>query len=171
MNAGAHGKALGDLVKYVVCFEPDTSKITTYFNKELNFCYRNSVFQTNNAVVLQAAFHLKERAEPSAIQAQIGVLLDKRKATQPLQLPSAGSAFLRPASGEPMGKILDELGLKGLRCGNAAVSQKHAGFIVNLGGATAADVLALIAKIQRIVEKEHGFRPITEIRYITEKKK
>jgi len=171
MNAGAHGKSLGELVKHVVCFEPDIGKITTYFNKELNFNYRKSNFQSNNAVALQVALQLKECAEPSKLQTQIGALLDKRKDTQPLQLPSAGSAFLRPESGEPMGKILDELGLKGLRCGNAAVSQKHAGFIVNLGGATAADVLALIAEIQRIVKKERGFRPIAEIRYITEKHK
>jgi len=171
MNAGAHGKDLGSLIKYVVCYEPYGDKITTYFNKELSFCYRKSDFQTNNAIILQAAFQLVDLAPPAVLQARIKAFLARRRDTQPLQQPSAGSVFLRPDSGEPMGKILDELGLKGMRCGNAAVSSKHAGFIVNLGGATAADVLTLIGKIQEIVEKERGFRPVPEIRYITEKKK
>ena len=170
MNAGAHDKSLGETVKCVTALHPSSGKIKTYFNKELNFCYRKSIFKTNNEIVLQATLQLTTRIAPTAAQAGIKALLAHRAATQPLHLPSAGSVFLRPATGEPMGKILEELGLKGHRCGNAAVSEKHAGFIVNLGGATAEDVLQLISDIQNIVQKERGFRPETEIRYITEKK-
>ena len=166
MNAGAHGSCLGELVDRATVFLIDRNEITTYFNNELNFSYRKSEIQRNNAIVLQVAFHLTDKVAPHVAQERIKGLLARRAAMQPLHLPSAGSAFLRPATGEPMGRILDELGLKGLRCGNAAVSEKHAGFIVNLGGATAADVLALVALIQKIVQKERGFCPQSEICYV-----
>ena len=169
MNAGAYGKSLGELVKSVTVFQSDRRKIKTYFSKELTFNYRKSLFQDNNDVILQVALKLSQRDEQEKILESAQRLAAHRAASQPLTMPSAGSAFLRAATGESMGKIIDELGLKGLRCGNAAVSEKHAGFIVNLGGATASDVLLLISNIQEIVEKKCGFRPETEIRYITEK--
>ena len=169
MNAGAYGSSIGELVKYATAFQVDSCKIRTYFNKELNFNYRSSDFQRNSAVILQVALQLSRYGEPREIVASARQLAARRAAAQPLSMPSAGSTFLRTENGESMGKIIDELGLKGLRCGNAAVSEKHAGFIVNLGGATASDVRLLILSIQEIVEKKYGFRPVPEIRYITEK--
>ncbi|MBQ9801654.1 MAG: UDP-N-acetylmuramate dehydrogenase [Clostridia bacterium] len=171
MNAGAHEKSLGELIEQVTVYHPELDKIETYFHQKLSFSYRKSVFQTNNAVILDATLHCREPREPSAILAEMQALCATRAATQPLTQPSAGSTFLRTENGTSMGKIIDELGLKGLRCGNAAVSEKHAGFIVNLGGATARDVRELIAVVQDIVEKNYGFRPRAEIRFVTENQK
>ena len=90
-------------------------------------------------------------------------LMERRKASQPLELPSAGSTFKRPKTGYAAAMI-DEAGLKGTRVGGAAVSEKHAGFVVNLGGATAADVKALMKQIQETVEKNNGIRLEPEVR-------
>ena len=117
-------------------------------------------------LVLSANLALGPRCDTTDAIAKIRMLAAKRKATQPLDLPSAGSAFRRPAPDVALSKIMDELGLKGMRVGDAAVSQKHAGFIVNLGNAKAADVRELMLQIQNIVEKERGIRPQPELRFI-----
>lgn len=169
MNAGAHGKCLGECVKSVTFFDVDACLIRTCFNHQLTFSYRKSVFQSLNAVVLRASLSLSICGSAAEISHKINELTAWRRATQPIDMPSAGSTFLRPSKDLPIGALLDELGLKGVRVGGAAVSKKHAGFIVNLGGATAADVLTLIEKIQDITEKERGFRPIPEIRLISNK--
>lgn len=168
MNAGAHEKSLGSLVEWVKVYFPDTEKIRTLFNDELSYSYRNSAFKSNNMVALRAKLTFCVKREPALIAAEIKALQAKRTASQPLNLPSAGSVFLRTPDGVSMGKIIDELGLKGLCVGNAAISEKHAGFIVNLGGATSADVQALIAIIKEKTQKERGIMPITEIRIIGE---
>lgn len=168
MNAGAHERSLGEVVEKVTVYHPDLDKIKTYFHEKLSFSYRKSVFQSNNAVVLDATLLCRERCDPTVILAEIRSLCALRAKSQPLSLPSAGSTFLRTEDGTSMGKIIDSLGLKGMRRGNAAISEKHAGFIVNLGGATARDVRELIADVQDIVEKNYGFRPRTEIRFVTE---
>lgn len=167
MNAGANGKELSDVIKWVKALDIEAGKIRTFFNKELSFSYRNSVFQGNKHIILQVCLSLKERCEPSAAMAHIRVNLARRADTQPLHLPSAGSAFRRPPSEEPVSRVIDELGLKGMRCGGAAVSCKHAGFIVNQGDATAEDVECLIAAIQAIVKKKRGFLPEVEIQRIS----
>ncbi len=166
MNAGAHGRELSECVRSVTVYSPETDKIETLFNDQLNFSYRKSIFQENSTVILSATLFLRERADPTAVFAQMRDLRAARSRTQPVELPSAGSVFRRPAPDLPIGRLLDELGLKHLRVGGAAVSGKHAGFIVNLGGATAADVKQLIVQIQNIVEKERGIRPQTELRFI-----
>ena len=166
MNAGAHGKDLGSLVKWVEVLYPKTGKIRTLFNKELSYSYRDSVFQHKNVLALRACLALCNPLDFDAVKAQMRALLAHRKTTQPIHLPSAGSVFKRASGNISIGKILDELGLKGMRCGNAAISEKHAGFIVNLGGATATDVCTLINRIKGIVKKEKGFEPITEIRFV-----
>ncbi len=167
MNAGAHGKSLGDLVKWVKILSPKSGEIRTVFNEELSYSYRDSVFQRENYIILQACLALQERSEQDAIATKTKALLLHRAATQPLSLPSAGSVFRRGSNGEPLGKIIDELGLKGMRCGNAAISEKHAGFIVNLGGASASDVCTLIACVQGIVKRKKGFVPELEIKTIS----
>lgn len=168
MNAGAHGSAILDVTKSVTVLDVREQKIKTLFNHQLNNSYRNSVFQKENAVVLHATFALKPHGDPARILAEMQALRARRRVSQPLTEPSAGSAFRRPAPDVFVSKIIDELGLKGMRVGGAAVSRKHAGFIVNVGGATAKDVRTLIAEIQNIVERERGFRPIPEIRFIPE---
>ncbi len=169
MNAGAHQMALGDLVEWVRVLLPQSGEIKTYFHQKLSFSYRNSYFQHKNEIILQVCLHLQDSADPARISTDMRAMLAHRAATQPLGQPSAGSVFLRTENGVSMGKIIDELGLKGTRCGNAAISEKHAGFIVNLGGATAADVCHLIDIVKRITEEKRGFQPKTEIRLITGK--
>lgn len=166
MNAGAHGSDLASLVKWVDVLHPKTGETRTLFNKELSFSYRNSIFQQENIVALRACLALRCPSDLDKIKAQMHALLNCRQATQPVSLPSAGSVFKRINNGASMGKIIDELGLKGMRCGNAAVSQKHAGFIVNLGGAKAADVCTLIDCIKGIVKRKKGIDATTEIRFL-----
>lgn len=168
MNAGAHGKCLGACIKSVLAYDAEHDEIKTYFQKELNISYRKTIFQSNNEIVLDAVLTWTEREDPAVIAARADALLAARRAAQPVSEPSAGSTFRRPSPDVPIGRILDELGLKGLTRGGAAVSEKHAGFIVNKGGATAADVLALIGEIQTITQKEKGFRPVTELCRIPE---
>lgn len=170
MNAGAYGKCLGERVVSVRAYDSEHDRIKTYFQKELNISYRKTVFQDINEIVLDVTLAFENRRSPAEIEAEMRALSAARRAAQPLSEPSAGSVFRRPAPDVPLGKIFDELGLKGLSCGGAAVSEKHAGFIVNRGGATAADVLALIEKIQIITERERGFRPVTELCRIPEVK-
>ncbi len=163
MNAGAHEKSIGDLVEWVKVFDPESEKIKTLFNKQLNFSYRNSIFKTNNCIILQVCLGLKRCGDPTLFAAEITGALRQRAATQPLDLPSAGSVFLRTDEGVSMGKIIDELGLKGTRCRGAEISLKHGGFIVNLGDAKAVDVCRLINIVKATVKRERGFVPKTEI--------
>ena len=168
MNAGAHGSSILDLVESVSVWDASVGKIKTLFNDQLNNSYRNSIFQKENILILQAVLRLQPDCDPQQIRAEMGALREHRRATQPIGIPSAGSAFRRPSPEICLSKMLDELGLKGMQVGGAAVSPKHAGFIVNNGGATARDVRMLIERIQNIVEREKGFRPIPEIRLIPE---
>lgn len=156
MNAGAHGKCVFDVIKSVTYYDIDLDKIKTEFNHQLNSNYRYSCFQGKNAVILSATLTLCPGADRDALKEEIRRLRALRRATQPLELPNAGSTFRRPEPMLPVGRLLDELLLKGKRIGDAAVSQKHAGFIVNLGAARATDVLALIREIQNTVKKERG---------------
>lgn len=168
MNAGAHGKAMSDTVEKVTALDIQSGKIQTLFNHQLSLSYRNSVFQQKNMVLLSAVLRFDALADPAVIQAEMAALSAKRRRTQPLEFPSAGSVFKRPDPAYPLSAELDRLGLKGMRVGGAAVSDKHAGFIVNAGGATAADVRALIQSLQNIVKEKLGFVPIPEIRFIPE---
>ena len=113
-------------------------------------------------IVVSAVFRLSPVPE-SQIREKMQELLQKRKASQPLDLPSAGSAFKRPVGGYAAA-LIDQAGLKGFSVGGAAVSEKHAGFVVNLGGATAADVLALLDKVAQIVKEKSGILLEPEVR-------
>lgn len=163
MNAGAYGKCLGERVLSARTYDPASDLIKTYFQKELNTSYRKSNFQSENEIILDVTLTFTNRQSTDEIEAEMRVLAAARRAAQPLTEPSAGSVFRRPAPDVPLSKIFDELGLKGLSRGGAAVSKKHAGFIVNRGGATADDVLVLIEEIQNRTERERGFRPETEL--------
>ena len=168
MNAGAYGRSLSDAVEQVTVFDLEGGNVRTIFNHELGFSYRYCRLQQEKSIILSATLCLPEQAAPESIFAEMHRLSAQRRSTQPLDLPSAGSVFRRPSSTCALSAILDRLGLKGLSVGGAAVSLKHAGFIVNTGTATARDVRALIQKIQTIVENDCGFRPTPEVRFIPE---
>ena len=156
MNAGAHGKSILDCTKSVTFYDPDSNNIKTLFNRQLNNCYRKSFFQGKKLVILSVTLALLANGDPPALRAEIRALRAARRATQPLELPSAGSVFRRPNPTLAVGKMLEELGLKGMRIGDAEVSKKHAGFIVNLGAASFNDVAQLMRNIQQIVQNERG---------------
>ncbi len=153
MNAGAYKGELKDVVFEVTALLPDgTLKI---FNKdELDFSYRHSVFSDSDMLVLEAKVKL-EKGEGESIRAYMSELSRKRRTTQPLEYPSAGSAFKRPLNGYAAAMI-DSAGLKGYTVGGAQVSEKHAGFVVNKGNATAKDVTMLLKDVQQKVLQQHN---------------
>ena len=122
------------------------------------------MFSAGEGIVLGAKVKL-ESGDPDAIKAKMDDLMARRKASQPLELPSAGSTFKRP-TGYYAGPLIEGCGLKGCRVGGAEVSSKHAGFVVNVGGATCADVLALIEKVQKTVYDTHGVMLEPEVKII-----
>ena len=165
MNAGAFGATVSDYITFVSVYCTDTGKIQTYSQKELAFSYRYSALQDRkNAVILSAEFAFP-CGNQQDIREKMRQNLSKRMATQPTALPCAGSVFLRPKEGAAA-QYIEKAGLKGETVGGAAVSLKHAGFIVNLGGASAQDVLSLIARVQNKVEKQFGIQLVPEIEYI-----
>ena len=163
MNAGAYGGCMADVLKSVRVLLADGS-VDTLGVDELNLGYRKSRIADEGMVVLSATFALK-KGEPEEIRATMDELTRKREEKQPLELPSAGSTFKRP-EGYFAGKLITDAGLKGWQSGGAAVSQKHAGFVVNVGDATAADVHAVIEHVQDEVERQFGVRLQPEVRFL-----
>ena len=161
MNAGAYGGEICQVCTQVGVMDMDGNQ-KLLSNEEMGFSYRNSRIQGENLIVLFADFSLIPQPEV-AIREKMQELMVKRRASQPLDLPSAGSAFKRPATGYAAA-LIDQTGLKGFRIGGAAVSEKHAGFVVNLGGATASDVYTLLAAVADRVKATHGIRLEPEVR-------
>lgn len=153
MNAGAHGGCLADAVTSVLSLSRDC-EFVNWSASDLCFGYRHSALLGTDHIVLEATFGLSQ-GDPAAIRRRHEEILAKRRATQPTDLPSAGSVFRRPP-GHYAGALIEAAGLKGARVGGAQVSGKHAGFIVNTGGATASDVLQLIEHVQRVVAERSG---------------
>ena len=162
MNAGAYGGELKDVVTEVTALYPDGVKVLT--PAELDFSYRHSVFSAGEGIVLGAKVKLESGA-PDAIKAKMDDLMARRKASQPLELPSAGSTFKRPAGGYAAA-LIDAAGLKGYAVGGAQVSEKHAGFVVNRGGATFDDVLRLMDHIRSEVLRTSGVELEPEVKII-----
>lgn len=162
MNAGAYGGELKDVVTEVTALYPDG--VRALMSAELDLSYRHSVFSSGDGIVLGAKLRL-EQGDADSIKARMDDLMARRKASQPLELPSAGSTFKRP-TGYYAGPLIEGCGLKGCRVGGAEVSRKHAGFVVNAGGATCADVLALIEKVQKTVYDAHGVMLEPEVKII-----
>ena len=161
MNAGAYGGEICQVCHRVQVM--DLQGNTRWLSREeMAFSYRHSVLEETGDIVICAEFTLTP-AEPEAIKARMKELIGKRSASQPLDLPSAGSAFKRPVGGYAAA-LIDAAGLKGFRVGNAAISEKHAGFAVNLGGATANDVKALLKTVSDRVFEQSGIRLEPEIR-------
>lgn len=163
MNAGAYGGEMKDVLVSVT-FLDESGQIRTLPVQELELGYRTSIFQKKDWCILSALFRLKA-GSGAAIQARMIELMDSRKAKQPLEYPSAGSTFKRPA-GAFAGALIQDCGLRGYRVGGAAISEKHCGFVVNLGGATCADVVRLCQDVARIVEEKTGYRLEREIRIV-----
>ena len=161
MNAGAYGGEMKDVVTSV-CYLNENGEIGETW--EPGFAYRSSRFSARGELVLGAYLRLTP-GDPEAIHARMMELWAKRSASQPLDRPSAGSTFKRPATGYAAAMI-DAAGLKGARVGGAQVSEKHAGFVINTGGATFADVTALMALIQETVEKQFGVLLEPEVRIL-----
>ena len=166
MNAGAYGGQLADIVCETVCYDLDAKQVLHLDNATQHFGYRHSVFMEKNYIILSATLQLT-KDEPDAIRARMNDYLARRREKQPLEYPSAGSVFKRP-EGHFAGKLIEDAGLKGLCVGGAEVSPKHAGFIVNVGGATARDVLELIERIREKVYAMSGVTLECEIRTIGE---
>ena len=163
MNAGAYGGEMKDVLTAVTYLTRE-GKIVTEDASALDLSYRHSIFEENGGVILRATLRLK-KGDPAAIKARMDELMQKRIDKQPLDKPSAGSTFKRPA-GAFAAALIDQCGLRGFRHGGAAVSEKHCGFVVNLGGATCADVLALCDEVRAVVKEKTGFDLEKEIRVI-----
>ena len=163
MNAGAYGGCMADALKEVRVLLPDGS-VADVPAGELDLGYRKSRIADEGWVVLSATFGLNP-GDPQKIRATMDDLTHQREEKQPLELPSAGSTFKRP-EGHFAGKLITDAGLKGYQSGGAAVSKKHAGFVVNVGGATAADVHAVIEHVQDEVERQFSVRLEPEVRFL-----
>ena len=161
MNAGAYGGEIKDVCKRVRIMDM-AGNARWISNEEAAFSYRHSAIEDNPWIVVAAEFQLTPTPEEE-VWAKMKELIGKRRASQPLDLPSAGSAFKRPTGGYAAA-LIDQTGLKGFQVGGAAVSEKHAGFVVNLGGATAADVQALLQAVSDKVFDRTGIRLEPEVR-------
>lgn len=163
MNAGAYGGETAEAIQKVKVLTP-TGEFKEYSNKEMQFSYRHSLVQENNDVVISATFSL-HRGQKNKILAEMNYLNALRQYKQPLEYPSCGSVFKRPA-GHYVGPMIIQAGLQGKQVGGAQNSTKHAGFIVNKGGATATDYLDLIQLIQAKIKEQFGLDLQTEVRII-----
>ena len=154
MNAGAYGGEMKDVALSVTALTAD-GEVKEYSLEELNLGYRTSIFKTNGEIILFSKYQL-HKGERSAIKAQMDDVMNRRKTKQPLEYPSAGSVFKRP-EGAFAGTLIEQCGLKGRTVGGAQVSEKHAGFIINVGGATCDDVMNLVKLVQDVVKTETGY--------------
>lgn len=166
MNAGAYGGEIKDLVLETKYIDLDTGEINTIENNEHKFEYRKSIFQTLNCVILETTLKL-QIGNKEQIEEKMQEYSKKRRESQPLDMPSAGSTFKR---GEDFitAKLIDESGLKGYSIGGAEVSTKHAGFIVNKGNATAKDIIDLINYVKEKVYEKFGRKVQEEVKIIGE---
>ena len=161
MNAGAYGGEICQVCTRVEVMDMD-GNVHVLTGEEMDFSYRHSRLEEENGIVISADFALTP-GKTEDIKAKMKELIGKRSASQPLDLPSAGSAFKRPVGGYAAA-LIDQAGLKGYQVGGAAISTKHAGFAVNLGGATAEDVKTLLKQVSEKVYDHSGIRIEPEIR-------
>jgi len=161
MNAGAYGGELCQVCESVEVMDFG-GNLTRVSGRDMQFSYRHSILEETGGIVISADFCLVP-GDSEAIKSRMKELIGKRSASQPLDLPSAGSAFKRPVGGYAAA-LIDQAGLKGYQVGGAAISTKHAGFAVNLGGATAEDVKSLLDQVSDIVFEKFGIRLEPEVR-------
>ena len=164
MNAGAYGGEMKDIVASVHAVSPDGREEKDFTNEEMQFGYRSSILQQNGWIATDVTFNLTT-GNKEEIAAQMKDLNARRNAKQPVNYPSAGSTFKRP-EGYFAGKLIEDAGLKGLTVGGAQVSTLHSGFVINKGGASATDILQLIALVQNTVYDKFGVMLEPEVRII-----
>lgn len=163
MNAGAYGGEMKDVLKEVTVMDSQ-GEIFTIPAEKMKFGYRTSIVKTAGYVVLEAVISLKQ-GEQEAIKAVMRDLTERRTSKQPLEFPSAGSTFKRP-EGYFAGKLIMDSGLRGYRVGGAQVSEKHCGFVINTGDATAQDVRTLMSDVRRIVKEKFGVTLEPEVKFL-----
>ena len=165
MNAGAYGGEISQVLKSCLVFDKSRGTLFVVENSKCDFSYRHSVFMDNkHLAVAFATFELND-GDPDEIKAKMDEYKAKRVASQPLEYPSAGSTFKRP-EGHFAGKLIEDAGLKGYTVGGAQVSEKHAGFVINRGGATAEDIKNLVAHIQKTVKEKFDVSLECEIEFV-----
>lgn len=165
MNAGAYGGEMKDILESVTVLTPEGEQ-KELNNEELQLGYRTSVVKEKGYIVLEAVLSLK-KGDPEAIKSRMDELKEQRVTKQPLEYPSAGSTFKRP-EGYFAGKLIQDSGLKGFTVGGAQVSEKHSGFVINKGNATAADVMELIRQVTAKVKEDTGVTMEPEVKQIGE---
>ena len=165
MNAGAYGGEICQVLKSCLIFDKSQGMLFLVDADECDFSYRHSIFMDNkDLLVLFATFELKE-GDSDAIKSKMDELRSSRVSKQPLEYPSAGSTFKRP-EGHFAGKLIEDAELKGYSIGGAQVSEKHAGFVINKGGATAEDIKNLVAHIQKTVKEKFDVSLECEIEFV-----
>lgn len=162
MNAGAHGREMKDVLEAVEVLTPE-GELLHLPAEALELSYRHSNLAEKGLIVVRAWLRLEKAADPDQIYQQMKLYAEKRKASQPLEFPSAGSTFKRP-EGDFAGRLIEAAGLKGFRIGGACVSEKHAGFVVNDQNGTALDIRAVIDAVQKEVYEQSGVRLELEVR-------
>lgn len=165
MNAGAHGGEVKDVLEWADVMDEEGC-IHRLSNADFRFRYRYSILKDNPMIVVEACF-LLHPADGKALAQQVRTWSSRRSSTQPLTMPNCGSVFRNPP-GTFAGHLIESAGLKGLRKGNAQISEKHANFIVNLGNASAADVVWLMRHVQDTVHEQYGIELETEVRMMGE---
>ncbi len=163
MNAGAYGGELKDVVRSVRMLDQDGNAVERS-GEQMGFSYRTSIAESGDLIILSSVLELEE-GDPQKIQERMEELREQRTSKQPLDKPSAGSTFKRPRDNFA-GKLIMDAGLRGYRCGGAQVSEKHCGFVINTGNATAEDVRQLMAHIQETVFEQSGIMLEPEVRMI-----
>ena len=166
MNAGAYGGEMASVIKEVTFLTRDL-EVRTVSAEESGFSYRHSRFIDSGEIILSAVFGLS-RGDAVTIKSKMEELSKKRRESQPLNLPSAGSTFKRPKNGYAAAMI-DDSGLKGFSVGGAQVSEKHAGFVVNVGKASFSDVISVMEHVRETVLEKHGVLLEPEVRIISDK--
>ena len=165
MNAGAYGREMVNVVTAVQAIDPE-GELVRLEKDQLQFRYRGSNLMDEGYIVCRAEMELT-RGKQEEIKNKCEELLEKRRSSQPLEYPSAGSTFKRP-EGYFAGKLISDAGLKGFAVGDAEVSTKHAGFVINKGNASSADVYELIKKVQKIILEKDGVELVPEVRFLGE---
>lgn len=165
MNAGAYGGEMKDIIRKVTVLTRE-GELLTLSKEEMNFGYRTSVVKEKGYVVISAELQLR-KGDREEIRKVMDELKERRVTKQPLDMPSAGSTFKRP-EGYFAGKLIMDAGLRGFSVGGAQISEKHCGFVVNKGDATAADVLGLIGEVQKRVQEKFGVALEPEVKFLGE---
>ena len=166
MNAGAYGREISDTLSSVTLYDPRSREVSVCRRSDLSFSYRSSSLAANRLIVLSAVFELTP-SDPVAVADRMHAVSIMRSERQPMGFPSAGCIFRRTDTGESAGKLIRSVGLAGRRLGGAEISEKHAGFIINRGGATAAEIRALAEEARRTVFEKTGVSLAYEVEFLS----